>query len=822
VNEVPHTVVRPPLLTIVLISGAALAYEVLLMRLLSILQWHHFAYMIISLALLGYGVSGTFLCFAQQRLVKSFAHSFIVNIVLFGVSTVACFQAAQQISFNAEEVLWDPPKLLRLFAIYLLLALPFFFVANALALSLIRFRDQVSRVYAFDLIGAGLGSLSIVVLTFVLHPLPALMVLGILVMVSVAVAAWELSIAARIKVTAGALLGALVLAVVVDHVDLTISPYKGLSQTLRIAGTKVVATRSSPLGYLSVLESEQVPLRHAPGLSITASVEPPPQVAIFTDADNMTVITEDAGERSAFAYLDDMTSALPYHLNSPGHALILGSGGGADIQQARYHGVPRISAVELNPQLVDIVRDRYRDFSNDILGQDGVELHLSEARGFVSRSRDRYGLIQLALLDSFAASSAGLYALNESYLYTVEALRVYLRHLEPGGYLAITRWIKLPPRDTLKLFATAIEALQRENEAHPDRRLLLIRSWQTSTLLIKNGLIGDEEITALKTFAADRAFDVAWYPGIKEAEVNRYNVLRQPYYYGAAMALLGPKRSAFLHNYKYDIRPTFDDRPYFFHFFKWRVFSEIMALRGRGGMPLLEIGYLVLVATLFKAVIASVVLIVLPLTYLRRQNTSISQDRVSTPRVLWYFFAIGLGFLFVEIGFIQQFILLLHHPVYAVSVTLTSFLVFAGAGSAVTQRTVQGGGHRRVARYAIIGIALFAMGYTWLLGPLFEHLIALPMAFKVIVSVLLIAPLAFCMGMPFPLGLSRLSTAASHLVPWAWGVNGCASVISAVLATLCAIHFGFAVVITLAVLLYISAAVSFPRVLQTTGPQKSR
>ncbi len=790
------------------------------MRLFSILQWHHFAYMIISLALLGYGMSGTFLCFVQKRLMQRFTPSFMINILLFGVSTAACFQVAQQISFNAEEALWDPSQLLRLFAIYVLLALPFFFVANALALSLIRFREQVSRVYAYDLVGAGLGSLSIVFLTFVLHPLPVLMFLGTVVMASVAVAAWELSMDARVKVAASALLGALVLALAVNQMDLTISPYKGLSQTLRVAGTKVVDSRSSPLGYLSVLESEQVPLRHAPGLSIKAAVEPPPQVAVFTDADNMTVITADRGERDAFAYLDEMTSALPYHLNSPGHVLILGSGGGADIQQARFHRVPRITAVELNPQLVDIMRDRYRDFANNLLDQDGVDVHISEARGFVTRSRDRYGLIQLALLDSFAASSAGLYALNESYLYTVEALQVYLRHLEPGGYLAITRWIKLPPRDTLKLFATAVEALQREGRADPDRRLLLIRGWQTSTMLIKNGPISDQEIIALKTFAADRAFDLAWYPGIAEAEVNHYNVLRQPYYYGAAMELLGSQRSAFLNNYKYDIRPTFDDRPYFFHFFKWRVFPEIMALRGRGGMPLLEIGYLVLVATLIKAVIASVVLIVLPLIYLRRQNTSIVHERVSLARVLWYFFAVGLGFLFIEIGFIQKFILLLHHPVYAVSVSLTSFLVFAGAGSAVTQRVVSAGGHGRAARYAIMGIALIAIAYTWLLGPLFAHLVALPMTLKVLVSVLLIAPLAYCMGMPFPLGLSQLSSAASHLVPWAWGVNGCASVISAVLATLCAIHFGFAVVITLAVLLYISAGVSFPRVRHTAGAAK--
>ncbi len=812
-NEAFHTAARPPLISIALISGAALAYEVLLMRLFSILQWHHFAYMIISLALLGYGVSGTFLCFLQKRLVQRFTASFIANIVLFAVSTVVCFQVAQQISFNAEEVLWNPPQLLRLFAIYLLLALPFFFVANALALALIRFSDRMSRIYAVDLIGAGLGSLLIVVLTFVLDPLSALVVLGMMMMASVAIAAWELKAASRVQLTAAAMLGAVVMSWAGAHMHLAISPYKGLSQALRIAGTKVVDTRSSPLGFLSVLESEQVPLRHAPGLSINATVEPPPQVAIFTDADNMTVVTEDRADRDAFAYLDYTTSALPYHLRDPDHVLILGAGGGADIHQARYHGAPRITAVELNPQLVDIVRDRYREFANDILGREGVELHVAEARGFVARSRDRYDLVQLALLDSFAASSAGLYALNESYLYTVDALQVYLRHLAPGGYLSITRWIKLPPRDTLKLFATAVEALQRENEPHPGRRLILIRSWQTSTLLIKNGEFEDREIAALKRFAAERAFDVAWYPGIGDSEVNRYNVLRQPYYFLAASALLGPRRDAFYRDYKYEIRPTYDDRPHFFHFFKWRVFPEIMALRARGGMPLLEIGYLILAATLIKAIIASAVLIVLPLTYLRRRHSSDTRSGVSAARVLWYFFAVGLGFLFVEIAFIQKFVLLLHHPVYAVSVTLASFLIFAGIGSAVTQRTLGAGGHARTARYAIAGIALTAAAYTWLLGPLLAYLVAWPMPVKVIVSAVVIAPLAYCMGMPFPLGLSRLSAAAPHLIPWAWGVNGCASVISAVLATLCAIHLGFSAVIALAVLLYISAAISFPRVI---------
>ncbi len=790
-----------------------MAYEVLLMRLFSIIQWHHFAYMIISLALLGYGVSGTFLSFAQRHLLQRFALSFLVNAALFAITLVLCFQAAQNIAFNAEEVLWDPPQILRLSGIYLLLAIPFFFVANAVALSLMRFRDRVPRVYGFDLVGAGVGSVSVVTLLFVAFPASALMLLGAAAAASVAVAAWELSTKARTVISAGAALVALSLALGKDGVQLATSPYKGLMQTLRIAGTEIVEERSSPLGYLSVVTSTQVPLRHAPGLSLTAKNEPPLQVGVFTDADNMTVISEDSGDPTAFAYLDAVSSALPYHLVSAEHALILGAGGGEDIQQALYHGAGRITAVEVNPQVVDIVRERYGGFTRQLMDRKGVALRVSEARGFVTRSEDRYDVIQLALLDSFAASSAGLYALNESYLYTVEALQIFLRRLRPNGYLAITRWIKLPPRDTLKLFATAVEALRRENVDEPGRRLALIRSWQTSTLLIKNGEFSNTDKTALKTFSAGRAFDVAWYPGITESEVNRFNLLPQPYYYEAAKMLLGPSPDDFLNQYKYDIRPTTDDRPYFSHFFKWRVLPEIVSLRGRGGIPLLEIGYLILVATLCKAVLASLVLIVLPLIYLKKRRAPELGQSYGHIRVFWYFFAIGIAFLFVEIGFIQKFVLFLHHPVYAIAVTLSAFLVFAGLGSAATQRAIQHGRHHRAAGFATAGIAALASAYTWVLDPLFESLVAQPAALKSVISVVLIAPLAYCMGMPFPLAVARLSATARHLVPWAWGINGCSSVISAVLATLCAIHFGFVVVVLLAVALYVSAAVMFPRAL---------
>jgi len=800
---------RLPVFAIALLSAGALAYEVLLMRLFSIVQWHHFAYMVISLALLGYGVSGTFLSLTQRWLRVRFHAAFCGNIGLFGVSSVGCYLLAQQVSFNPETVLWDVHQPLRLLLMYLLLAAPFFFAANAVALAFIGFRGRIAGVYAADLLGAGLGSLGVIALLLLFRPLTALGIIGVLGLASLVAAAWELRLARRARWSLVALAGAAALVQGAQQARLVLSPYKELNQVLRVAGTAVVAESSSPLGLLTVVKSRQVPLRHAPGLSLLARDEPPRQVAVFTDGAGMTVINDGNAAPFAYSYLDQLTWALPYHLFSPQRVLVLGAGGGSDVLQARRQGAATIDAVELNSQMIDLVRDRYGAFSAHLFDQPGVRVHAAEARGFVATSTRRYDLIQLPLLDSFATSAAGLYALNESYLYTVEALSTYIRHLNPDGYLAISRWINLPPRDTLKLFATAVTALQAQGVADPGRRLILIRGWQTSTLLIKNGEVAPAEVEALRRFAAARAFDVCWFPGIGAEEVNRYNLLDEPYFYDAARALLGPGRAQFLDHYKFNITPARDDSPYFFQFFKWGTLAEILALRGRGGMPLLEWGYLVLVATLLQAAVASLVLILLPLAVLRRHTQVGSGLRKTTVAI--YFTAIGLAFLFIEMAFIQRFILFLHHPLYATAVVLTGFLVFAGLGSAFAQRLARIGRHRLGVWGAVLGIAGVSALYLFLLGPLCGWLMAWPIAAKIMVTLVLIMPLALCMGLPFPLAMDRLGRDAPALIPWAWGVNGCASVISAVLATLLAIHFGFHTVILIALALYLGAAAALHR-----------
>jgi hypothetical protein len=301
---------------------------------------------------------------------------------------------------------------------------------------------------------------------------------------------------------------------------------------------------------------------------------------------------------------------------------------------------------------------------------------------------------------------------------------------------------------------------------------------------------------------------VAYYPGIEAGEANRYNVLERPDFHDGALALLGPERDAYLARYKFNIAPATDDRPYFFQFFKWSTLPELLALKERGGLPLLEWGYPVLIAALTQAVLASVVLILLPLRFMTGRAGDGERSAWARSRSAVYFTAIGLAFMFIEIAFIQKFILLLAHPLYAVAVVLCAFLVFAGLGSRYSRRWPAAIRGSRLAPvgWVVVAIGLIASSYLVFLPGMFRPLMPLPDTTRILVSIALIAPLAFAMGMPFPLGLASVAAGSPQLVPWAWGINACASVVAAILATILAIHLGFSAIVLLAVVLYTLAA----------------
>ncbi|NIN35822.1 MAG: SAM-dependent methyltransferase [Gammaproteobacteria bacterium] len=800
---------RLPVYSIAVLSAAALGYEILLVRLLSIIQWHHYAAMIISLALLGYGVSGTVLALFQKRLLQWFRFYYLTNIVLFGLTSLLCFLFAQQWSFHPEELLFSVGQWRNLVFIYLSLAVPFFFAANAIGLALICYREQLSKLYAADLIGAGLGSLAIILVLFFVFPDTALRFISLLGLMAVLIAVLETG---PVKRPAWILLLALLVIPIFlpgAWLQPSLSPYKDLSQALRVTGTSIIDQRSSPLGLIAVMESTKIPLRYAPEASLHLASEPPAQLGMFIDGNGPTVITRMSGE-SHLDYLAQFTSALPYALKVPENVLVLGAGGGTAVLQGLQLGAQKVTAVELNPQIIGLVKTTYADYAGHLYNDERVQVINREARGFLTASEQQFDLIQLPLPGGVGASATGLYSLSEDYLHTVEAFRYYLDHLTPGGYLMINSWVKLPPRDTLKIIATAIAALKETGVRDIDQHLAVIRGWQTSGVLIKKDNFSTKEIEALKAFCEQRSFDVSFYPGITREEVNRFNLLSEPFYYLGTRALLGKGADYYLGEYKFNLTAARDNRPFFYHYFKWDSLSEILSLYGRGGAALIDTGYLVSVATLLQAILASVFLVLLPVYFFQRKR-SLQQHSISRSKVLVYFTALGLAFLFIEIAFIQKLMLFLHHPLYAVAVTLTAFLIFAGLGSAWSQRQLDIKGTLTIGIVRpVIVIFLLGLSYLLLLDKLFAGAIQLSDSVRVFISIAIIAPLAFCMGIPFPRGLTQLGRQAPELMPWAWGINGCASVISAVLASLIAIHIGFNAVIVIAILLYIIAAQYFP------------
>lgn len=799
---------RALLAAVALLSAATIAYEILLTRLFSIILWHHFAYMIISVALLGVGASGTVLTYFKDRLAARLHVSFAAAALAFSLSAIAGFLLAERIPFNPLEVIWDPRQQLYLLQVYLLLSVPFFASALAIGLVLSAAGDEIPGVYRADMVGAGFGSLVIVGLLFLMLPQEALRAAGLLGLAAAFLAA---SGDKRIVRPAGVIVLAVGLAILLlpsSVFKLIPSPYKSLSTTLTIPDAKVIEERSSPLGLLTVVESPAVPFRHAPGVGLTTRLQPPEQLGLFTDADGMTAINRFDGDLSAFAYLDQTTGALPFHLLEKPETLVLGAGAGSDILLALYHGVPLVDAVELNPQIVGLMRDTYGVFAGGLYERSDVRIHVAEGRTFVAASKRKWDLIHVALLDSYSGASAGVQALAESPLYTVEALRAMLGRLNPGGMLSITRWLRAPPRDNLKLLATVAAALEDIRVSPIASRVAVIRGWSTVTVVVKNGMLTGQDVAQVRNFTDERGFDVAWLPNMQANEANQVNQLERAYFFEATQSLFGPERERYIDAYKFHIDAATDNKPYFYRSFRWALLPELGRQKNRATLTLLDSGYLVLLATLGQTIIAGLVLILLPLLWLKSEIDD--GRKLGKWAVALYFLALGFGFMFIEMAYIGRLSLFLGHPLSAIAVVLVGFLVFAGLGAGLVGG-LNADGQRSAMKRGFSALIIVAMGETVGLTYLLPALAELGLAAKVLVSLVAIAPLALAMGIPFPLGLARVARAAPSLVPWAWAINGCASVTGVVVASLLAMHVGFSGVVTAAVGLYAVAGFTFLR-----------
>jgi hypothetical protein len=791
--------------------------------------------MIISVALLGFGMSGAAITLGRRVLLYRVRLSMTVFALALTASILVSFDGMARVPLNLLELGWDARQLLHLFRIVLLCLLPFFLGACAIGLALAEPGARVGTRYAVNLVGTGLGSLGFVLLMH-LTDVPGL-VRVLMLTAGLSAVAFASSGGRRPTVLAAAAAAGVAGLSFLVPIELPVSQFKTLAYFQRLESQGDAATlerRFSPLGRIDVIDSPHV---HdtPPGLSLNFTGELPPQRLMIFDGEGTSPVSRIDGDLDRAAFLDWTAAALPYRLlDAPGVALV-GPGGGAPVLNALYHRASSVTAIELDSQIIALMRGPLREFSGGLYARPDVRVVCTEGRAFFETTDERFDLVELALVDSPAGAAAGTNALDESYLYTVEAFRTYLRRLEPRGILSITRWLKsrpvpegtggegvgarMAPTDVARLLAGVAEAL-RSMSLDPRTRVVVIRSLDTATVLVRMAPFTPDELVCVRAFAQERSFDLVWLADLRPDEVNRFCVMPEPIYEDAARELLAsPDRAeAFIAASPFAVGPATDDRPYFFHFFRWRLVGPLLRMEGVNRIPLVDWSYVALLATLALTASLGALLVLLPLLFVGRdRGATESRPRAGAPAVLVYFLCLGVAFMFLEMTTIQRMIRFLWHPVHSVAVVVTGFLVFAGIGSALGERLRMPPARKVIA--AVIAVAAVVVLERLLLPAVLVSLARAPFALRVVVVLASIAPMALAMGVPFPTGLAALSTRRPALLPWAWGVNGCASVVATVLATLLAISFGFGPATWIALGAYVLAALMGLRFMG--GPEAS-
>jgi hypothetical protein len=795
---------------VVLLSVAVIGLELAFMRVLSLRFWHHFASMVVSVALLGFGFSGAILTLVQRWFRARLR--FWLSVLAFAAS-VSVLLSAWAVEFVPLDVHYLPWSLHaewhHILEIELLLMLPFLVAGGFLGLVLMDRSDKIHGHYAANLVGSGIGALVSVLMMFYVSTPHLLSGLAFLCYgAGACLTKWKDPKSALACVAVGAIW---VTALWSFPSEIRISPYKKLELERLKPHAELIHTEEGPLGRIDVVRGPSI---HdaPPGMSLENPYPMPQRTLVIVDGDKTHVVYAYAGKED-WRFLDYTTAAVPFAVNKPSRVLVVEPGGGAALALAHLKGSKEIDALAADRQMVDLIRNRLDEEGGKIYRIPGIHTYFETPRGYLRRTGEEYDLILIPLLDS--AATGGLYAAQENYLYTVQSFRSFFRHLKREGIFCATVPAKTPPRDGLRVFNLAVEALHNER-LFPQDRLALIRSWETVTLMVKKDPWTTVQLRGIRDFCKSRGFDLCYLPGLKSEEANQFHVLPRPYYYEGTCALLSVQRRQYIENYLFALNAPSDDQPYFNHFLRWRHLPELRH-QLKGSMPaFLEPGSLLMVVTLAQVAALAGALVFLPL--LPRLSTLKGVRKKGS--VIAYFFLLGIGFMLLEMGFLQKLILYLAHPLYSAAAVIASFLVFAGIGSQWSTRWRSGASW--TARAAAFVVA--ALGYLYLLelDPLLALTQSWDPALRLLVTALTIAPLALAMGHLFPMGLRRVSEAVHVLTPWAWAVNGFASVLAAVSTPLLAMSIGFSRLILVALACYLAAGVLFSFLPEGSVPSEAR
>ena len=781
---------------IALLSAALIAYQVAIIQLLSLVQWYHYASMVISVALLGFGAAGSLLSIKRIWLLQYSDTLLPVLMICCGFTMVIAVEISNSdfARFDSYLLFTGGLQWLRLLINYVLFFIPFFLGALALGIVFTKNIAEIGRFYFSNLAGSGAGALLAAVLAWYFFPasLPA--------------------VTALMVITAGLLLlqkknrwFIIVLSFPVtlfifyrlgNPAVIKLSEYKSLSKTMNLPGARISMQKPGPYGLVQVVSADA--LRYAPGLSLAFDKDVPVKKIIFNNGDWFGPI-DSWNEADSFHLLDYTSMALPYVLKKRKTVLVLNAGTGLNISQALKNNASQIDAVEPHRAVANLLLNELAADNDSLFYRPQVKMYITEPRSFLSTAKSKYDLIQLPVIGAFGGG-VGLYAMREEYSLTREAFLKMWNLLEDDGVISITTWMDYPFRNSLKITATLAETLNEAGITNYQSHFAAVRSWATITYLLKKTPFTSADTTAVREFCSDYFFDPLLLPGLRAGERMIHNGISDSGFFNYTDELLSGNRNKLYEEYGFHIKPATDDKPYFSQFLRWKSLAQLSDVFGSQNVSFIELGWLISAITFLQITLLAGLLILLPLFKLRRISGANNKSWT-----LFYFSGLGIGYMFFEIVLIQKFILFFGNPVYAAAMVICVMLLASGAGSYSSSRLLP---TRSMMQRILLIIFLILLLYTFFLSSMLQQIASLPDLFKLFISVFIIACPALLMGMPFPLGLRAQALIEEKNIPWAWGINGCMSVISAALATLLTVDAGFSVVIMLAAIFYAVSMVS--------------
>jgi spermidine synthase len=741
--------------------------------------YYHFAFAAISLAMLGLTRGAMEVYnkpdrYAPERVGVEFARH-ASWFAITGVGAMVAFLCV-------PLVIPDQYVMVALAVSTVAFVRPFTESGICITLLLTRLPYNGGWLYAVDLAGAALGCLGVIFVLLVVDPVSATLGIG-----AFAAAAGWIVVRDSGDIRSLRLSGAVALtlaAIAIVHTGLEVSGKSHLG-VFWAKGTQQMGTlfeRWNTYSRVRVTALGETPpfgwgIAHTPETKID-------QKHLDIDADAATVITRYDGDISKLSYLKDDVINAAYLVQPPAEVAVVGVGGGRDILSALYFGAKRIHGIEINPAIFEVLTDKFADFSGHLDRQPGVSLVNAEARSYINHSSDQYDLVQISLIDTWAATAAGGLTLTENRLYTVEAWDDFYRSLKPGGLLSVSRWYDpvVHRGEFYRLVAIAASALQRKGVPAVElaQHVVALNVSNIVTVITRPDAFSDAQWQGARTRLLAQGFKILLWPDVAFDTTT-------------SALMSGKADAAFFASLPENVTPSTDDNPFFFYTTRFGDFARMSPTAATNNNAAINVTLLLIIVSLC----ACVYYIITPFVRLARRMPL----SVLTPPVT-YFCAIGMGFMLIEISQMQRLMVFLGHPVYGLGVVLFTILLFSGIGSA----TVGANAARSSSVIARVIALLTTVVLAGLLTPVFTTWARSSATdMRILLSVLLLAPPAFCMGMMFPLGLG-IWRRHSELLPFFWSANGITSMFASVLGMALSIEFGIARTYALGACFYVACA----------------